>query len=45
VAIARFVHPDGVSVETSLTILHEYEDSHAFFAHDDELIGFAAIAS
>jgi hypothetical protein len=45
VAIASFVHPDRVSVENSLTILHEYEDSHGFFAQHDELIGFAAAAS
>jgi hypothetical protein len=32
-------------VEYSLSILHEYEDSHAFFARDDELIGFALVAS
>lgn len=45
VAIACFVHADRVSVENSLTILHEYQDSHAFFARDDELIGFAATAA
>jgi hypothetical protein len=44
-AIASFVHSDRVSVENSLTILHEYEDSHAFFALDDALIGFAATAT
>lgn len=45
VAIASFVHADRASVENSLAVLHEYEDSHAFFAVDDELIGFAAAAS
>jgi hypothetical protein len=45
VAIASFVHSDRAPVENSLTVLHEYEDSHAFFAVDDELIGFAATAT
>lgn len=45
VAVASFVHSDRASVENSLAVLHEYEDSHAFFAVDDELIGFAATAT
>jgi hypothetical protein len=44
-AVVSFVHPDRASVEYSLSILHEYEDSNAFFAHDDELIGFSLAAS
>lgn len=44
-AVVSFVHPDRASVAYSLAILHEHEDSNAFFAQDDELIGFAIAAS